>query len=154
MTSFTALGPLLIPIAGCAVGAIAIVAGVVGDVAKARIKSEQRLAMLARGLSIAEIERLSASSGTSETPKDPLRSLANARAAAVTLTFLGIGMVVLGVALEMILRVRDVLACSAAGLIPLAIGIGFFVDYRLQQRELSRFGLEVGADLPGGDRRG
>ncbi len=38
------------------------------------------------------------------------------------------------------------LACSAAGLIPLSIGIGFFVDYRLQARELAHFGLEVGAE--------
>ena len=38
------------------------------------------------------------------------------------------------------------IAVSAAGLIPLAIGIGFLVDYNLQKRELSRFGLEVAAD--------
>jgi hypothetical protein len=30
----------------------------------------------------------------------------------------------------------------------LVIGIGFLVDYRLQQRELARFGLEVGAEPP------
>ena len=40
------------------------------------------------------------------------------------------------------------LTVSAAGLIPLAIGIGFFVDYALQKRELARFGLEVAADPP------
>ena len=52
--------------------------------------------------------------------------------------------------LTAILQVREVLAVAAAGLIPLAIGIGFFIDYNLQKRELSRFGLEVGAELPGG----
>ena len=36
-----------------------------------------------------------------------------------------------------------VLAGAAVGLIPLAIGIGFFVDYNLQKRELSRFGMEI-----------
>jgi hypothetical protein len=40
-------------------------------------------------------------------------------------------------------RERDVLAGAAAGFIPLAIGIGFFVDYHLQKRELSRFGIEI-----------
>jgi hypothetical protein len=155
MNSIAKLGPFLIPIAGCAVGAIAIIAGVLADVAKARIKAEQRLAMIARGLSVAEIERLSASSrGDSETPKDPLRSLGNARAAAVTLTFLGIGMIFMGIGLEMVLRIRNVLACSAAGLVPFAIGIGFFVDYHLQQRDLSRFGLEVGGELPSSHRVG
>ena len=43
---------------------------------------------------------------------------------------------------------REILIVSAAGLIPLAIGIGFFVDYGLQRRELARFGLEVAADPP------
>ena len=38
------------------------------------------------------------------------------------------------------------IAVSAAGLIPLAIGVGFLVDYNLQKRELSRFGLEIAAD--------
>jgi len=47
---------------------------------------------------------------------------------------------------------RDVLAGAAVGIIPLAIGIGFFIDYNLQKRELSRFGLEVGAE-PGSSVR-
>jgi len=29
-----------------------------------------------------------------------------------------------------------------------------FIDYSLQKREMSRFGLEVGADLPGSGRLG
>ncbi len=35
------------------------------------------------------------------------------------------------------------LVVAAAGLIPLAIGVGFLVDYTMQKRELARFGLEV-----------
>ena len=34
---------------------------------------------------------------------------------------------------------------AAAGLIPIAIGVGFFVDYKMQARDLARFGLEVDA---------
>jgi hypothetical protein len=37
------------------------------------------------------------------------------------------------------------LIVPAAGLIPFAIGIGFFVDYKMQARDLARFGLEVDA---------
>jgi hypothetical protein len=37
-----------------------------------------------------------------------------------------------------------VLAGAAVGLMPLAVGIGFVIDYHLQKRDLSRFGLEVG----------
>jgi len=29
-------------------------------------------------------------------------------------------------------------------LIPLSIGVGFFIDYIMQKRELAHFGLEVG----------
>jgi len=54
------------------------------------------------------------------------------------------------VVLAAILHVREVLSGAAAGLIPLAIGVGFFIDYNLQKRELSRFGLEVGAESPSG----
>jgi hypothetical protein len=54
--------------------------------------------------------------------------------------------------LAAILDVRAVLAVSACGLPPLAIGIGFFVDYALQKRELTRFGLEVGAEPPPNNR--
>jgi hypothetical protein len=36
---------------------------------------------------------------------------------------------------------EQLIASSAAGLIPLAIGIGFLFDYNMQRRELSHFGL-------------
>jgi hypothetical protein len=52
-----------------------------------------------------------------------------------------------------IVQDRDVLTVAAAGFIPLAIGVGFFIDYNLQKRELSRFGLEVEADSPSVPRR-
>ena len=51
-------------------------------------------------------------------------------------------------ALTAIIGEHEILSGAAVGLIPLAIGIGFFIDYHLQKRELSRFGLEIGAELP------
>jgi hypothetical protein len=55
-------------------------------------------------------------------------------------------LVFFGLLLAWIVQEHDVLVVAAAGLIPLAIGIGFIVDYQLQKRELSRFGLEIGPD--------
>jgi hypothetical protein len=78
--------------------------------------------------------------------KDPLRSLGNARRAAIVLVSVGVGLTLFFVTLSYILQERDVLAGAAVGIIPLAIGIGFFIDYQLQKRELARFGLEVGAE--------
>jgi hypothetical protein len=46
-------------------------------------------------------------------------------------------------ALTWIVQEHDVLVVPATGLIPLAIGIGFFVDYQMQKGELEKFGLDV-----------
>ena len=143
------MSPYIVPVAGCAVGAVAIVSGIWFEAQQRRNKADQRMAMIARGMPIAEIERLL---GTGEeekrTPKDPIRSLGNARRAGIVLASVGAGLILFGLALTVIVQDRDVLTVAAAGFIPLAIGIGFFIDYNLQKRELSRFGLEVEADLP------
>ena len=141
--------PFIVPVAGCAVGAVAIVSGIWFEAQQRRNKAEQRMAMIARGVPIAEIERLLGSGDEEKRVRDPLRSLGNARRAGIILVSLGVGLVLFFVALSVIVQEHAVLAGAAAGLIPLAIGIGFFVDYNLQKRELSRFGLEIGAESSG-----
>jgi hypothetical protein len=149
MNSFV-LSPFIVPVAGCLVGIVAIISGVWFEAQQRRNKAEQRMAMIARGMPIAEIEKLLGTGDEEKRVKDPLRSLGNARRAGIVLVSVGAGLILFGLVLTVILQVREVLAVGAAGLIPLAIGIGFFIDYNLQKRELSRFGLEVGAELPGG----
>jgi Domain of unknown function (DUF6249) len=142
--------PFVVPVAGCLVGIVAIISGIWLDAQKRRLKSEERVAMISRGVPIPEIERLIGVGEEKPPVKDPLRSLSNARRTAIVLVSVGIGLMLFFGVLSYILRERDVLAGAATGLIPFAIGVGFFVDYNLQKRELSRFGLEVGAELPGG----
>jgi hypothetical protein len=143
------IGPWIVPVAGCLVGIVAIVSGIWLDGHKRRIKSEERIAMIARGVPLAEIEKMLGPGDEEKRPvKDPLRSLANARRAGIVLVSVGAGLILFFVVLTAILQVHEVLAGAAAGLIPLAIGVGFFVDYNLQKRELARFGLEVGAESP------
>jgi hypothetical protein len=141
--------PFIVPLGAFVVGIVAILSGIWSQAHAVRIKAEQRMAMLARGMSIAEIEQL-LGSGEDEKkpPKDPLRSLGNARRAGIILVSSGAGLMLFFFALTAIIGVHEILCGAAAGLIPLAIGIGFFIDYNLQKRELSRFGLEVSADLP------
>jgi hypothetical protein len=143
------MSPFIVPVAGCAVGAVAIVSGIWFEAQQRRNKAEQRMAMIARGVPIAEIERLLGSGDEEKRVRDPLRSLGNARRAGIVLVSLGVGLVLFFAVLSVVVQVREVLAGSAAALIPLAIGIGFFIDYNLQKRELSRFGLEVGAESSG-----
>jgi hypothetical protein len=145
-------GPYIVPVAVFAWLAIAGLVQMIGSVQKRRIQSEERMAMVQRGMSVDQINQLlkPADKDIEDAAKtrDPLRSLAYARRTGVVLVSIGIGLAVFGSLLATILQVREVLIVSACGLIPLAIGIGFFVDYGLQRRELARFGLEVAADPP------
>ena len=143
--------PFVIPVAGILVAIVAIISGIWLDGHKRRLKSEERIAMISRGVLLADIEKLLGTGDEEKPPvKDPLRSLGNARRTGIVLVSVGAGLILFFVVLTAILHVREVLSGAAAGLIPLAIGIGFFIDYNLQKRELSRFGLEVGAESPSG----
>ncbi len=143
----------MIPLGAFVVAIVAVVAGIWSQAHAVRVKAEQRMAMLARGMSITDIEQL-LGSGQDEkkAPKDPLRSLGNARRAGIVLVSTGAGLMLFFFALTAIIGEHEILSGAAVGLIPLAIGIGFFIDYHLQKRELSRFGLEVDAELPPGGR--
>ncbi|WP_035350458.1 DUF6249 domain-containing protein [Edaphobacter aggregans] len=136
--------PLIVPLGAFVVAIVAIIAGIWSDAHTKRIRADQRMAMLARGMSVDDIEKVLGKAHEEERPpKDPLRSLNNARRAGIVLVSSGIGLMLFFITLCVILHERNVLAGAAVGLIPLAIGIGFFVDYNLQKRELSRFGMEI-----------
>jgi hypothetical protein len=134
-----------IPIGAFAVAIVAIVSGVVGDTQRQRLKAEQRMAMVARGMPADDIDKLLTKATVDGKPvKDPVQSLANTRRTAIVLISSGIGLALFFIVLSIIVGQRDVLAGAAVGLMPLAVGAGFLIDYRLQKRDLSRFGLEVG----------
>ena len=141
--------PFIVPIGAFVMTLGIVVAGVMSQAHNRRLKAEQRIAMVQRGLPVHEIEKLLGTREEEDKPvKDPLRSLGNARRAGILLVSTGVGLMGFFIVLSIILHERDVLSGAATGLIPFAIGIGFFIDYHLQKREMSRFGLEVGAELP------
>ena len=137
------VGPFLIPLGAFAVAIVAIYSRAWRSVQTRRLAGEQRLAMLGRGMSIAEIEQVLSSSEENDrrSSLDPSRSLRNARRAGTILASSGIGLIIFGLLLGVILRNRDVLVVAATGVIPLAIGVGFWFDYRTQAREIARLGL-------------
>ena len=138
--------PFIIPVVAMLIPIVAIITGGWSSIHASRLRADQRMAMLARGVPLTEIEAIlngPAEASRGENAKDPMRSLSNARRAAMVLISLGLGVILFFLTLEVILQEREVLAGAAAGLIPLAIGIGFLVDYNLQKRELSRFGVEI-----------
>ena len=132
----------MIPLGAFVVGIVARVAGVAGGAYKQRLKTEQRLAMLARGMSAGDIEKVLSADGRAA--KDPLQGIATTRRTAIVLISTGVGIMLSFLVLAWIVNEHEVLSGGAFGLIPLSIGVGFFIDYTLQKRDLSHFGLEVG----------
>jgi hypothetical protein len=132
----------MIPLGAFVVGIVAIVAGIAGGAYKQRLKTEQRLAMLARGMSASEIEKVLNADGRAA--KDPLQGIASTRRTAIVLISTGVGIMLSFLVLAWIVNDHEVLSGGAFGLIPLSIGVGFFIDYTMQKRDLSQFGLEVG----------
>jgi len=127
------------------VAIVAIVSGVVNEAQRQRLTAEQRMAMVARGMPVEDIDKLLTKANVDGKPvKDPLQSVANTRRIAIVLISSGIGLALFFIVLSLIVTERDVLAGAAVGLMPLAVGVGFLIDYHLQKRDLSRFGLEVG----------
>jgi hypothetical protein len=134
--------PFMIPLGAFVVGIVAIVSGIAGGAYKQRLKTEQRLAMLARGMSAGDIEKVLSADGRAA--KDPLQGIATTRRTAIVLISTGVGIMLSFLVLAWIVNQHEVLSGGAFGLIPLSIGVGFFIDYNLQKRDLAHFGLEVG----------
>jgi hypothetical protein len=134
--------PFMVPLGAFLVGIVAIVSSLAGGAYKQRLKTEQRLAMLARGMSASEIEKLLSADGRAA--KDPLQGIASTRRTAIVLISTGVGIMLSFLVLAWIVNEHEVLSGGAFGLIPLSIGVGFFIDYNMQKRDLSHFGLEVG----------
>jgi hypothetical protein len=143
VSALAEISPLWIPLAAMAIPIVAVIGGIVSQAQARRLKADQRMALLSRGMPLAEIEAYMRSSEeiVDRGLRDPMRSLANARRAAIVLISVGLGLMIFSVMLAIIVQERHVLAVAAAGFIPLMIGIGFVVDYGMQKREMSRFGL-------------
>ena len=146
-------GPFIVPLGAFLVAIVAIVSSAVSKAHARHTRAAQRMAMLQRGMTIEQIDQVLQPESAEEAEDLPRPGTPCAASAMRA----GLGSFsprsasassCLALLLALIVREREVLAVAACGLIPLAIGIGFFVDYHLQKRELARFGLEVAADLP------
>jgi hypothetical protein len=103
------------------------------------------MALVARGMNAEEIEKVLGKAKEEARPPavDPIRSLNNIRLTASILLCGGAAVVIFGLLLAWILNVREVLVVAGAGLIALGIGFGFLVDYRMQKKDMVRFGMEL-----------
>lgn len=138
------LSPFVVPLGAFAVGIVAIICGVFNSAHRQKLKAEQRLAMVARGMSADDIDKLlGRANGDGRAWRDPLQSLFSTRRTGIVLISSGIGFILFFLVLAWVVGEHKVLAGGAAGLIPLTIGVGFLIDYKLQKRDLARLDLEV-----------
>jgi hypothetical protein len=141
------LSPFVVAVAGClmilGLGAF----GIYSEMDQKRLRSQERMTLLARGMSIDDIERLQRQV-QNEDVSDPVRTMNNIRRTAMILFGSGVGIVAFGLLFAAIMQLRVLLIVPAAGIIPVAIAIGFWIDYKMQARDLARFGLEVETQNP------
>src|SRR5208282_498811 len=87
-----------------------------------KLRSEERLAAIARGVDI---------------PLEPeLNQAARSRRAGILLVSGALGYIATFGLIAMLQADRDVWTAAAFGLIPLAMGIGYFVDWSMIRRDL------------------
>jgi hypothetical protein len=147
MWSSIFMSPFTVAVAGCFMILGLGCFGIYSEMDQKRIRSQERMTLLARGMSIEDIERLQRQV-QNEDVTDPVRTMNNIRRAAMSLFGSGAGLVAFGLLLAAIMHMRVLLIVPAAGLIPIAIAVGFWIDYKMQARDLARFGLEVGTQNP------
>jgi hypothetical protein len=140
MGSFLFNPAVAVPLGAFCVAIVGIISGSVSQAHSRRIKAEERMALIARGLPLAEIEKLMGHDANVDErlPRSPVGRMRGSRTTALVLIGVGLGLAAFGAMLAAIERDREVLVVAAVSVIPLAIGIAFFVDYRLQKAEVER----------------
>jgi uncharacterized BrkB/YihY/UPF0761 family membrane protein len=92
-----------------------------------RLQNRERMLAIEKGMT-----------GSFDSFGDASRQVAKSRRTAIVLIATGIGIVLCFAAIAGIEHEMDALNGSAIGIIPLLIGLGLFVDYRLQLKELQK----------------
>jgi hypothetical protein len=121
-----------VPVGAFCVAIVAIVMGTVSQAHSRRMKAEERMALIARGVPLADIERMMGSDQNVDErlPRSPVGRMRGSRTTALVLIGVGVGLSLFGAMLAGIVHEQDVLVVAAVGVIPLAIGIAFFAKGR------------------------
>ncbi|SEG60805.1 hypothetical protein SAMN05421819_3754 [Bryocella elongata] len=128
--------PFIVPVAGCLMILGIVIAGVWSSNRANEMRSRERLECIARGVTPPPTaEELAIMHG--KPTADRVRRRANIRLSGIVVLSAGVGLVAFFIALSAILQQREVLSGAAVGLVPLAIGLGFLIDTRLQSKEMS-----------------
>jgi membrane protein YdbS with pleckstrin-like domain len=136
--------PFIVPVAAFAMVLGIIIAAQVAEYNKRRLQSEERLAAIAKGIPLPP-EQLVEPMSNEAAQRRRARGL---RTAAIVLISVSLGTALFAFLLVWILQENDILSLAALSVVPLAIGIGLFVDYRLQTRELEQLSADSSSLTP------
>jgi len=127
--------PFIVPVAGCFMIAVIVIASTAAASRKREIESQERLAAIAKGLVPPPTQEELAM--TRQPPAtSAYRRYSNIRLTGIILLGGALGVILFFCVLSWIIGDRHILAGAAAGLVPLGLGIGFLADANLQKREL------------------
>jgi hypothetical protein len=141
-----AFSPFIVPVAGCLMILGIVVAGIWSGVRQREIQSRERLEAIARGVPIPPTpEELAITHG--RPTADLRRRRANIRLTGVVLLASAVGLILFFLGLAAVLQERAVLCGAAVGLIPLAIGLGFLIDTKIQTREMEEVQGQGGSSV-------
>ncbi len=128
--------PFIVPI-----GAFAMVLGIVlistmHRYQVRRLQSEERLAAIARGLPLPPepVNQFSGPNGLDS----PERRAAKTRSSAIVLIAVGLGIIGGLAVIAQVVGEHEVLAGTIGGIIPLFIGLGMWIDYRMQAHDIEK----------------
>jgi hypothetical protein len=126
--------PFVIPVAAFAMVLGIVIANNISNYHSRKLQSEERMAAIAKGLPLPEPQ------AEPVAVIDQRKRARGLRTGGIVCVAVGVGLALFSFALTWIVEEHDVLAVAAAGLIPLAIGIGLLVDYAFQIRDLNAGG--------------
>lgn len=129
--------PFIVPIAAFAMVLGIVIVGNISNYHNRRLKSEERMAAIAKGIPLPpdnDLASLVETAGKASALGDSGNRARGLRTGGVVLVAVGVGLGLFSLCLSWIIQEHDALVVGAAGLIPLAIGAGLLVDYALRNR--------------------
>jgi Domain of unknown function (DUF6249) len=126
--------PFSVPVAAFALVLGIIIVANISNYHSRKLKSEERLAAIAKGIPLppdADPDYGTIGIADRISPASTARGL---RTGGIICISVAVGLALFSFFLAWIVQEHDVLAIAAAGLIPLAIGIGLLIDYALRAR--------------------
>ena len=127
--------PFIVPVAGCFMIAVIVIASTAAASRKREIESQERLAAIAKVIMPPPTHEELALTRPQPTSSAE-RRFNNIRLTGIILVGGALGAILFFCILSVILGQRDVLSGAACGLIPLGLGVGFLIDARFQKRDL------------------